>query len=71
MDLVGTEGHMPYKSISLNCHDSLFLFLVIGSIEVREVPYDAVKIHELCFVIFPFGIDGVFIDISLHIIRII
>ena len=46
---------------------SLFFFqFAIGSKEVREVPYDMVKTRDQCFVIFPYGIDSVFLDISMH-----
>ena len=51
---------------------SLFLFqFAIGSKEVREDPYDMVKTLDQCFVIFPYGIDSVFLDISMHPIAII
>ena len=60
-----------------------FLFIVmphfscsiaIGSKEVREDPYDRIKYLDhlsSVTVIFPYGIDSVFLDISMHCIEII
>ena len=38
---------------------------------MREDPYDLMKILDKYYVIFPYGIDGVFVDISMLNIEII
>ena len=45
--------------------------IAIRSQEVREDPYDLMKILDKYYVIFPYGIDGVFLDISMLNIKII
>ena len=44
--------------------------IAIGSKEVREDLVVA-KTLDQCFVIFPYGIDSIFLDISMHCIEII
>ena len=50
----------------LSCLTFLVPLCAIGSKEVREDPYDVVKILDQCFVIFLYGIGSVFLDISMH-----
>ena len=45
--------------------------IAIGSKEVMEDPYDMVKNIDHCFMIFPVGLDSIFLDISMHCIEII
>ena len=45
--------------------------IAMGSQDVREDPYDIVKKHDQCLVFFPYGIDAIFMDISMHRIEII